>query len=358
MRLLKQALRLESETIVSRQGTAKNRRPEDRNMNKNRILCSAAISITLIIFLLGACSTATPSPESQTTPEPVTIKVAVIPVMDTLALYVAQQESLYAKYNVKVEFIPVGSAPERDQLIAASQADAMINEVVSTLFYNREITQVQIVRYARTASAEAPLFHILAAAQSGITTPDGLRGVEIGISQGTIIEYLTDRLLQAQGFSNEEIKVVAVPKISDRMSLLASGEVQAAMLPDPLTFLAQQQGAVIVLDDATIPELSFSTLTIRKAFIDEHPEAVRGFLAAIEEATALLNAEPEKYYGLLSEQKLVPETVLEGYKLGAFPTAGVPTEAQWNDVMAWAQEKGLLDVDVSYKESVTAEYLP
>jgi len=327
-------------------------------MNKNRILCSAAIAITLFIFLLGACSTAISTPESQAAPEAVTIKVAVIPVLDTLAMYVAQQENLYDQYNVKVEFIPVGSAPERDQLIAASQADAMVNEVVSTLFYNREMTQVQTVRYARTATAEAPLFHILTSAQSGITSPDGLRGVEIGISQGTIIEYLTDRLLEAQGFSSEEIKAIAVPKISDRMSLLASGELQAAMLPDPLTFLAKQQGAVIVLDDSAIAELSFSTLTFRKAFIEEHHQAVRGFLAAIEEATTLLNAEPEKYYGLLSEQKLVPETVLEGYQVGAFPTAGVPTEAQWNDVMRWAQDKGLLDVDVSYKDSVTGEYLP
>ena len=70
---------------------------------------------------------------------------------------------------------------------------------------------VQIVRYARTATSDSPVFFILAAGQSGITDVEQLKGVEIGVSKGTIIEYLTDRLLQAEGFNNDEINTIAVP---------------------------------------------------------------------------------------------------------------------------------------------------
>jgi hypothetical protein len=45
-----------------------------------------------------------------------------------------------------------------------------------------------------------------------------------------------------------------------RMSLLGSGELPAATLPDPLSLLAEQQGAVVVLDDTSHPEISYSTL--------------------------------------------------------------------------------------------------
>ena len=327
-------------------------------MNLNRIFWISTILVTILIMLMGGCTQPTVPLSETPTQETTTIRIAVLPILDTLPMFVAQQENLYSRHNVKVELIPVGSAPERDQLIAAEQADAMVNEVVSTLFYNKERIQVQTVRFARVATSDAPLFHIMASAQSGITKPEDLKGVEIGISQGTIIEYLTDRLLQAQGFSPEEIKTIAVPKISDRMALLASGELHAGMLPDPLTFLAEQQGAVIVLDDSSLPEYSFSTITFRKAFIDAHPQAVRGFLAAIEEATALINKEPEQYTDLLTEQQLVPAPILEAYKIGQYPTAGVPSEAQWNDVLAWTKEKGLLDADISYQDSVTDAYLP
>jgi len=234
----------------------------------------------------------------------------------------------------------------------------MINEAVSTLFYNRETIRLQIVRYARTATADTPLFRILSPGSSGISGPDGLRGVEIGVSQGTVIEYLTERLLEQEGFGPDDIKTIAVPKIDVRLSLLASGELKAAMLPEPLSSLAERQGAVVVLDDTRHPEFSFSTISFRKEVIDAHPEAIRGFLAAVEEATRQINEDPTRWSGLMAEQNLVPPPLLETFQVPKFPTAGVPSEAQWADALDWAKSKGLIDVDVDYNASVNPEFLP
>ena len=169
-------------------------------------------------FILAGCQ-----PSAPVESGPVTLKIAVIPVLETLPLYIAQNEGLFEERGLQVEFIPAASAPVRDQLIASGEADGMINEVLTTMLNNRDQVQVQIVRYARTATSEAPLFRILASANSGITDTQGLKGVEIGVSQGTVIEYLTDRLLQAEGLSSDEIKTIAVPGITDRMTLLESG---------------------------------------------------------------------------------------------------------------------------------------
>lgn len=320
--------------------------------------------IILITTLLSACLSSpggAPATQVQTeapVSETVTLKIAVLPIIDTLPMYVAQQEGLFAQNGVNVEFVPVGSAPERDQLIAAGQADGMVNETISTMLFNKEKTQVQVVRYALRPTKEAGHFFILASAKSGITDIQGLRGVEIGVSQGTVIEYVTERLLQAEGFTADEIKTIAVPKIPDRMALLASGELKAGVLPDPLSALAVQQGAVVVLDDSKHPEYGFSVISFRKEVIDAHPEAVKGFLTAIEAATASLNQDPAKYTTVLSDNKIVPPPLLQTYKVPPFPTAGVPTEEEWNDALNWAKEKGLLTSDVSYVESVNATLLP
>ncbi|MGD9091423.1 MAG: MetQ/NlpA family ABC transporter substrate-binding protein [Anaerolineales bacterium] len=321
-------------------------------MQKQRIYFILTILFLSFSLVLGACSQFTGSSE------PVTLKMALLPILDTLPMYVAQQEGLFAENGVTVEFIPVGSAAERDQVVSAGQADGMINELVSTMFYNKEDIQVQIVRYARTATADTAMFRILAAGNSGINSVEQLKGTPIGISEGTVIEYLTDRLLQAQGFTDDEITTVAVPKIPDRMALLGSGELPAAMLPEPLSSLAMQGGAVLVLDDRSSPELAYSTIAFRKAVIDEHPQAISGFLAALEEAVTKINADPEKYNSLLSDQNLVPPSLVGEYKVPPFVTAGVPTERQWDDVYDWAKGKGLLEALVSYEESVTSKYLP
>jgi NitT/TauT family transport system substrate-binding protein len=302
-----------------------------------------------LIFLLSACA----SPA-----EPATLKIAVLPIIDTLPMYVAQQEGLFAKYGVNVEFVPVASAPERDQILAAGQADGTINETLAVMAFNKATVQMQVVRYALRPTEGHGHFFIIASGQSGITDVNGLKGVEIGVSQGTVIEYVTDRILQAEGFTADDIKTIAVPKMPDRMALLASGELQAGVMPDPLASLVVGQGGVIVADDSKYPEYGFSVISFRKAVIDENPDTVKGFLAAIEEATKLVNADPAKYRNLLSEQNLVPAPLLDKYQAPVFPSAGVPSEAEWQDALNWLHEKGMLDVDVSYADSVNATLLP
>jgi len=319
------------------------------------------LALGLFLSACGAPATTTPVPGVSTDAavlESVTLRIAVLPIIDTLPMYVAQKEDLFAKYGVNVEFVPVASAPERDQLLAAAQADGAVNEILSDMLFNKDIIQMQAVRYALRPAENAGHFFIITSARSGITNVQALKGVEVGVSQGTIIEYVTERLLQAEGFTSDEIKTIAVPKIPDRMALLASGELNAGVLPDPLGALAVQQGAVIVLDDSKHPEYGFSVISFRKEIIDENPEAIKGFLRAIEEATNLLNADAAKYTTVLSDQKLVPPPLLATYKVPPFPTAGVPTEAEWNDALAWAKEKGMLTVNVAYADSINASLLP
>ncbi len=319
-----------------------------------------ALVLGLLLAACGAPAAAPARTEApvQTEAPAVTLKIAVLPIIDALPMYVAQQEGLFEKNGVKVELIPVASAPEREQLLAAGQADGTINETLAVMLANREKIQMQAVRYALVPAEGHGHFFIIASAKSGITDPQGLKGVEIGVSQGTVIEYVTERLLQAQGFSKDEIKTIAVPKIPDRMALLASGELNAGTLPDPLGALAVQQGAKIILDDANYPQYGFSVISFRKAVIDENPAAVKGFLAAIEEAVKTLNADPKKYANLLAEQKLVPPPLMESYVAPVYPAAGIPSEAEWNDALAWAKEKGMLSADVSYADSVNSSLLP
>ena len=324
------------------------------------------VVILALSFLLSACAapqgqqpaTSQPASNPPAAREPVTIRLAVIPVIDTLPMFVAEAEGLYAKYGLKVEFVPVASAPERDQVLAAGQADGTLNELLSVMFFNREEVQMQVVRYGHMAAPGAGHFFILASGQSEITAPVELAGVEIGISQGTIIEYVTDRLLEKNGLVASQVKTVSVPKIPDRMALLGSGELKAAVMPDPLAALAVQQGAVIVLDDTQYPLYGASVISFRKEFIDANPLAVRSFLTAIEEAVILINSQPEAYSSLLAEKQIVPPPLLGEYVIPPFPLMGVPSPVEWADVTRWAKAKGLLEQDPSYTESVTDQFLP
>jgi NitT/TauT family transport system substrate-binding protein len=296
--------------------------------------------------------------DSQIPAEPQTLRIAVLPILDAFPLYVAQEQGYFADQNLEVVLVPVKSGPERDQLMQAGQVDAMINEIVSVLFYNQTETKVVIVRFARTATADSPVFSILAAADSGIENVEDLAGVEIGVSQATVIEYMTDRVLENAGLAPDEIVKIAVPSIPDRLALLQSGELAAATLPEPVASLAELSGAAVIIDDSSLPEVGTSVFSFSADTIAEKPEAVSGFLAALELAVADLNSNPSQFDTLLAELGLIPVPLQGSFELPLYVTASVPSEAQWEDALAWALQAGLIENSPAYVDSVDASFLP
>lgn len=309
--------------------------------------------LLVLPFALAGCGGG-PAPAQMQ----VRIRIGVLPILDALPMYVAEAQGYFAENGLEVVFVPVASAAERDQLMQAGQIDAMINDLISTLLYNQDQVSILAVRFARTATTDFPQYRILAAAGSGITSVQDLAGVEIGISEGTVIEYTTYRLLEAEGLTLEDIRTVAVPRIPDRLSLLASGELQAANLPDPLSSLAIQGGATVVVDDSAHPQYGNSLISFRKDFVAGQAQAVRSFLAAIEAAVADINADKAAWEDLLVEKELIPAPLVGSYTLPDFPTASVPSQAQFEDVLEWALDRGLVESPLEYGQSVDASFLP
>jgi len=303
------------------------------------------ITIILITILIAGCTGLQPTSDRV-------IKFAYLPIVDSLPLFVAQSEGLFEKNRVKVELVPVQSAPERDQLFQTGQVDGVINEILNVMQFNKEGVKVQILRHALMADANVGHFFVIASADSGIKTTADLKNVEIGISQGTIIEYTTTRLLEKEGLTADEIKYVAIPKLPDRLNLVLSGEVKVVVLPDPLASMAFAQGAVNVIDDTKAPAKGASVISLTKELIDSDPTAVLRFLNAYNEAVELINADPAKYKSLLAENKVVPPTIFDNFVFPVFPADTVPSQADWDDVFSWAESTGLLDTEIEYKDSV------
>ncbi len=309
------------------------------------------LSVIVLGTLLSACA---PMPAA----EDGKLKLALIPVLDTIPIFIAQQNGYFTEQGIEVETIPVKSPQERDVFIQTGQVDGVLTDLAGVGLLNKDAVKVKAVYTARRPFPDAPLFRFLAGPNTNISSPADLKGVPIGISNNTIIEYLTDRILAAEGLKPEEIAKIEIGAITVRFEQLMNGNIKAAVLPDPLAQGAIAAGAKLVVDDVKYTNYSQSVLVFTADTLKAKPNTVRKFLVAWEKAVAELNANPDKYRGILIEQGRVPPSIQDSYKMPPFPGRGVPSQDEVADVAAWLKAKGLVARDLSYTDMVDSTFLP
>jgi NitT/TauT family transport system substrate-binding protein len=276
----------------------------------------------------------------------------VLPITDVVPFYIAEQQGYFKAQGLNVELVPVASAAERDQFMATRQIDGQLNDLVATVLFNAQQPRLKIVRRACQAFPERPQFWILVPKDSPIQSVRDLKGVEIAISQNSVIAYVTDRLLELEGLKKEDIKTTNVPQIPIRFELLSKGQLKAATLPDPLASLAILQGARIIVDDSKYPEISQSVITFRSDVVARRPDDVRKSLRAYDQAVQDIRTRPDQFRNLLIEKGRVPDQLKDKYTFPPLPDPSVPTQAEWDDVVRWALDKGLIKQAVPYESSV------
>ncbi len=327
------------------------------------------LKITVLIFfavLLAACAptavpVSTPSPSSSVSsslPKPTAgaFRMAMLPTTDVVPFYVAQAQGYFQAQGLNVELVPVSSAAERDQLMATQQTDGEMADLMTAVTFNATKPTLKVVRIVRQARADSPLFSILVAKDSPLKTVQDLKGKEIAISQNSVIEYVTQRLLEKEGFTAADIKTTNIPVIPTRLQVMQQNQVPAATLPEPFTSLAVLQGARVLLDDSKAPEYSQSVLIFRTEIVEKRPGDVKKFLIAYDQAIADIRATPDKFRNILIETSRVPDPLKDKYQFPPFADPSITTRAQWDDVVKWALDKKLINTPIPYETAISTDF--
>jgi NitT/TauT family transport system substrate-binding protein len=334
------------------------------------------VKIAVLIFLvvlLAACapaaSTPAPAPSASASSQASAMsasssqpsgagsfRLAMLPTTDVVPFYVAQAQGYFKAQGLNVELVPASSAAERDQLMATQQTDGEMADLMTAISFNATKPTLQVVRIVRQARPDSPLFSILVAKDSPLKTIQDLKGKEIAISQNSVIEYVTQRLLEKEGFTAADIKTTNIPAIPTRLQVMQQGQVSAATLPEPFTSLAILQGARVLLDDSKYPEYSQSVLIFRTEIVEKRPNDVKKFLVAYDQAIADIRATPDKFRNILIETSRVPDPLKDKYQFPPFADPSITSRAQWDDAVKWALDKKLITAPIAYETAISTAF--
>lgn len=298
-----------------------------------------------------------PSPAAGAAGTAPSISFGLLPIIDSLPFYVAEERGYFAQAGVDVRLTTFRSAVERDAALSAGAIDGFLGDIIAAASLENAGVDVSIFSISLGLTPAEGRIAILSAPGSKITRPEQLRGVPVAISRNSMIEYVAEQLLTAHGLKPEEIRWTTIPGIPDRFAALISGRIQAAGLPDPFAALAITRGANLVVDDATGDNLSQSVLLLRADRVAPRREATRRMLAAYRRAVADINAAPNEFRPLMVRKGLLPQELESLFDVTPFPMPALPPRAPVERLLSWMRGRNLIGPAVDYESLVTTEIL-
>ena len=304
----------------------------------------------------SAPSSAPPASEEQSSN---VVRVGVLSIADSLPIFAAEQENMFADAGLNVEIYPFASSSDQSKAVEAGELDVVMNDMIVQSLMKKADTNTKVVSLAFGATQQEGRFVVVAAPNSGITKPEDLEGKRVAISTNTMMEYLMDQYEKYYNLDADSIELVNMPDLMLRVETLLQGnDIDAAILPDPLAAFALANGGISVIDDTTLDEnYSQSVYLATDDFIDNNKGTLDKFMNVLFQAMTDINENPDKYRELLMEKAKVPEQLQEDYPMPTFTPGAVPSEQEVARLEAWMVENQLLDKVYSYHDLVDTSYV-
>ncbi|MBQ6454974.1 MAG: ABC transporter substrate-binding protein [Eggerthellaceae bacterium] len=324
-----------------------------------RVLKTIAITVALFAALcLVACGQSSSGSGSNAKAD-VSKKTVIgtLATEDILPMWVAEEEGLFKDAGLNVEIHIFQSATELIAGVVSGEVDlAMTDPMVSAAIVANSGVDLRVEWITLGTTAQQGRFGIMTSADSGINSLADLSGKGIGVGSNTILEYVMDVLMERAGVSKENIVVTEIQKLPVRYQEMESGSVDAAALPASLLALGESQGCVLLADDTQGDNISQSIMVARTAYLEDNGgEAVAEALKGVwNDAVKRINANPEKYRALLVSKANLSDAIASSYPISEYPACQLPTNAMIDPVLAWMQEKGYLEKNLTYDQSTGA----
>ncbi|WP_051327738.1 ABC transporter substrate-binding protein [Desulfatirhabdium butyrativorans] len=267
--------------------------------------------------------------------------IGVLPVVDTLPLWVAKERGYFVESGIDVTLLSFDSALERDAALQAGKLEGYFGDLLNTVLLIRSGHPIRVATVAYHTDVTQRMFGVALQPGSKIRHPDQLADQTIGISRSTVIEFLLDRMLIGSGVPTSAVQKQDIKKIPIRMQLLLSGQIPAALLPEPLLSLAELKGARVILDDRRL-DMTETVIALKKSWVDAGTELLKRFRLAYGKAVETIRREPETTTDILVRHCRLPNELVPSYRPPVFPPVGLPSSGDIELVQQWLIEHQMI----------------
>ena len=306
----------------------------------------ALIVILVFGLFLTGCNSSSDAPSPPATEDALSpLRIATLPALESIPIFIAQNHGFFEDEGLVVYIEHFFNPRDRDIAFLADETiDGMVFDLVQLVIYQEG--GLDLVATTGTIGLAGVI------SQPHITSIADLAGQNVLSTTNTSMDYVLDRALASGGLSMADVIIDEVPALPTRLEMLLHDQAAAAMLPDPFAALGIEEGKNLLITTRDLGINPF-VLAFRREVTQYNLESLQAFYRAINRAIEFLNnSDREEFIDLLIETVGYPPHVRDTLVVPHFPAYQLPTAAIVEDVLAFAQDRGLLTIELSVADII------
>jgi NitT/TauT family transport system substrate-binding protein len=268
--------------------------------------------LAVLGLMIAACGDDEPAEASGATAsrssEPVTVRLGYFPNVTHAPGIVADLGGLFDVHsgdNVTIETSTFNAGPEAVEALFAEALDITLigpNPAINA-FAQSDGTAIRIV----SGSTSGGAFLVV---RDGIDSAEDLEGLSLATPQlGNTQDVALRAWLEGQGYETDDAgggDVSIQPQANgDALAAFIAGDIDGAWVPEPFaTRFIEEGDAHVLVDERDLwPEGRYVTthLVVRTAFLEEHPDVVKGIIEGLAAAIDLIESDPDEAKSLTNQ---------------------------------------------------------
>lgn len=240
--------------------------------------------LVVVAIIIVAVLVLRPGPGAPEAELPTRILVADAKTTHHLNLYVAKELGLFEKYNLDVEILPVEDLSAARDLLVSGQADVFWSCPTVAIAAIANGAPIRIISQVKKPCTSV----LLVAPDSPIQTFADLNEKNLaGISPTCEAVIALSVATRATGGKFNLQRLAGGPALA----ALESRSVDGAILEEPHASIAELKGYKVLFREAS-ENIPCRTINARTSFIAENSASLKNFIKAVDEANAIILANP------------------------------------------------------------------
>ena len=185
------------------------------------------------------------------------LKIAVMPTLDCLPMYVAEYEQLFDTLNGGVRLKPYRAHIDCDTAIERQRVEGSVSDLVRALRMEKRGTSL---RYVAVTNCD---WQLITNKNSRIHQLKQLDDKMIAMTRYSVTDMLSDMIVDSVKLRDEHVFRVQINDLDVRMQMLRNNEMDALFFPEPQATMARNAKHPVVLDTRQL-DIQMGVLVFRE----------------------------------------------------------------------------------------------